>query len=123
MTKINQELPENIGKDVIYIPFDFNDCFKQIDGMLCDSVDNGIKNMTESEFLSGAHFWFGLWIRNNWGLWKGSRLSKYFNELEIYHPDDMSSIILISYHRNLMGQELNITEQIQYYKDYWKKSK
>lgn len=122
MSKINQERPKNIREDEIYIPFDLNDCFRQIDGMLCDSADNGIKKMTESEFVSGSHFGFGKWIRNNWGLWKGSRLSKYFNELEIYHSDDMSSIILISYHRNLMGKELKITELIHYYKNYWNKS-
>lgn len=120
MSKINQELPNSIGEDGIYIPFDLNDCFTQIDGFLCDSENNRIKNVTESEFLSGAHFGFGLWMRNNWGLWRGSRLSKYFNKLGIYHPDDMSSIILVSYHRYLLGQELMITEQIQYYMDYWK---
>ena len=64
-----------------------------------------------------------MWIRNNWGLWKGSRLSKFFNEKGIYHPDDMSGIILDSYYRYLTGQEITLSEQIKYYQDYWEKAK
>jgi uncharacterized C2H2 Zn-finger protein len=62
-------------------------------------------------------------MRNNWQLWGGSRLSKYFNDKGIYHPDDMSGIILDSYHRNLNGQEIKLDEQVKYYQDYWEKSK
>jgi hypothetical protein len=69
------------------------------------------------------HFGFGLWMRNNWQLWGGSRLSKYFNSLEIYHPDDMSGIILVSYHRYLNNKDIQLDEQIKYYKDYWANSK
>jgi hypothetical protein len=64
-----------------------------------------------------------MWIRNNWRLWGGSRLSKYFNDLGIFHPDDMSGIILNSYHRFLLGQDIKLDDQIDYYKDYWKKRK
>jgi len=64
-----------------------------------------------------------MWMRNNWGLWRGSRLSKYFNEMGVFHPDDMSGIILVSYHRYLTGNEIKLEEQIKYYQDYWKKAK
>lgn len=102
----------------IYIPYDLNDCFKQIDGFWTDSVKTEIKNMNEAEFTINAHFSFGMWIRNNWGLWSGSRLSKYFADLGIFHPDDMSDIILTSYYRYLTGQEIQLEEQIDFYKDY-----
>lgn len=57
--------------------------------------------ISEEEFTVNTHFGFGMWIRNNWNLWGGSRLSIYFNQKGIHHPDDMSGIILVSYHRHL----------------------
>jgi hypothetical protein len=69
--------------------------------------------------IANTHFGFGMWIRNNWCLWGGSRLSKYFNDLGIFHPDDMSSIILTSYHRYLNGEEIRLQEQIDHIKAYW----
>lgn len=106
-----------------YIPKDLEDCFKQIDSFWSDSTKNEIKLQSEDDFTADAHFGFGMWMRNNWRLWGGSRLSKYFNEKGIYHPDDMSGIILDSYHRHLTGKEINLQQQINYYKAYWKVNK
>lgn len=117
---------ENIKKDSIdgvYIPIDLNDCFKQIDGFWADSIKSQVRSMSEDEFTANAHFGIGMWMRNNWKLWGGSRLSKYFNDLGVFHPDDMSGIILTSYHRYLLGRDVKLEEQISYYKEYWKKSK
>ena len=62
-------------------------------------------------------------MRNNWGLWKGSRLSKWFNSQGIKHTDDMSGVILVSYYRHLNGKPIELEKQIQYYKNYWAKTK
>jgi len=105
-----------------YIPKDLEDCFVQINSFWDDSTRLKVKNWTEDEFSRRVHLGFGMWMRNNWQLWGGSRLSKYFNDLEINHPDDMSGIILDSYHRYLNNKEIQLGEQIQYYKDYWKKA-
>lgn len=107
----------------VYIPKDLEDCFDQINSFWADSTRLKIKELTESEFSGRLHHSFGMWMRNNWQLWGGSRLSNYFNEKGIYHPDDMSGIILDSYYRNLNGLEINLEEQIKFYKDYWEKSK
>ena len=107
----------------VYIPKDLEDCFTQINSFWSDSTKTKVKNWTEEEFLKNAHFGFGMWMRNNWQLWGGSRLSKYFNALEIYHPDDMSSIILQSYYRYLNNKEIKLEEQVKYYQEYWEKSK
>jgi hypothetical protein len=61
-----------------------------------------------------------MWIRNNWGLWKGSRLSEYFNNIGIYHPDDMSGIILDTFWCHLNGKRQRLKERIYYYQEYWK---
>jgi hypothetical protein len=107
----------------IYIPKDLEDCFKQIDSFWNDSTKIKIKQLTEDEFSGRLHRGFGMWMRNNWQLWGGSRLSKYFNERGVYHPDDMSGIILDSYHRYLTGKEIKLEEQIKFYQDYWEKVK
>jgi len=107
----------------VYIPENLEDCFVQINSFWDDSTKVKVKNWTEKDFLGNAHFGFGRWMRNNWQLWGGSRLSKYFNELGIYHPDDMSGIVLTSYHRYLTNQEIKLEEQVKYYQDYWENSK
>jgi hypothetical protein len=124
--ELKQEYIENVQKDSIegiYIPIDLNDCFKQMDIFWADSIKTQIREMTEDEFTAKAHFGIGMWLRNNWRLWGDSRLSKYFNDLGIFHPDDMSGIILTSYHRYLLGQDIKLGEQVNYYKEYWKKNK
>lgn len=112
-----------LSTDTIYIPKDLNDCLDQLDKMFPDSIKSKIKVMTEDEFSGRYHLGFGMWMRNNWGLWKGSRLSEYFNSLGIYHPDDMTGIIFESYHRQLTGQQRKLKQQIKFYQDYWQKVK
>ena len=104
----------------VYIPKDLEDCFVQIDRMMNDSLRTEFKKISEEDFTGKTHFGLGIWMRNNWSLWGGSRLSKYFNEKEIYHPDDMSGIILTSYHRKLTDKKIDLESQISYYKTYWK---
>lgn len=106
--------------DGVYIPKNLEDCFIQIDKMLNDSLRTEFKKISEEDFTGKTHFGLGIWMRNNWSLWGGSRLSKYFNEKEIYHPDDMSGIILTSYHRRLTDKKIDLENQISYYKTYWK---
>ncbi|WP_313032320.1 DUF6794 domain-containing protein [Soonwooa sp.] len=107
----------------VYIPKDLEDCYKQINKFWADSTKIKMKKLSENDFTASLHFGLGMWMRNNWQLWGGSRLSKFFNDLKIYHPDDMSGIILVSYYRHLNNQEIKLNEQIKYYQDYWEKSK
>ncbi len=107
----------------VYIPVDLEDCFRQINSFWTDSLKTEIKTWTEGEFSGRAHMGFGMWMRNNWQLWGGSRLSKYFNDMGIYHPDDMSGIILTSYYRRLTLTDIRLKKQVNYYQDYWKKAK
>lgn len=105
-----------------YKPVNLEEAVEQLKIIHHDSTKQKILNMTEDEFMGGAHMGLGMWMRNNWGLWKGKELAGYFNSIGIYHPDDMSGIILTSYYRELHGQEWKVDEQVKYYQDYWKKS-
>ena len=96
----------------MYIPKDILDCFTQFDSFWNDSTKTDIKSMSEMDFATASHFGIGLWIRNNWQLWGGSRLSEYFHDKDVFHPDSMSWIILVSYHRYLNGEDIRLEEQL-----------
>ncbi|MEO0469230.1 MAG: DUF6794 domain-containing protein [Bacteroidota bacterium] len=102
-----------------YIPLDLMDGIRVLNEVWPDSTHQAVQVMSESDFSGTAHFGIGLWIRNHWGLWGGSRLAKYFKNLGVHHPDDMSGIILTSYHRQLKGEEIRLDQQIRSYQSYW----
>jgi hypothetical protein len=109
--------------DGVYIPKNLMESIKEIDGFYNDSIKNEIIKMEENEFIGKYHMETGLWIRNNWNLWKGSRLSRFFKRHGIKHPDYMSGIILTSYYRQLKGQEIDFKGQIKAYKADMKESR
>lgn len=102
--------------DGIYIPKNLIESLIEIDKFLKPTDKEKIKLQTETEFTSQAHFGQGLWIRNNWALWKGSRLYHFFKSKGISHPDNISGIILTSYYRKLNGIEIELDKQIEKYK-------
>lgn len=116
-------LNKSIECDTFYIPVDLDDCIIQLNKIIPDSTKAGIIALTEEDFSARTHLNLGMWIRNNWGLWSGSRLAKFFTLKGIYHPDDMSGIILDSYYRYLIGQDIKLEEQIRYYHEYWERVK
>lgn len=93
--------------DTVYIPADLPDCMRTLDAILSDTTKDQIFNTTRADFGGLAHFSLGLWIRNNWGLWRGSRLQSYFFDNGIRHPDDMSGLILDCYWQHLHGHSPN----------------
>jgi hypothetical protein len=107
----------------IYIPKNLTECYKEIDHFLKQSEKDNIKSKNEDEFTAEAHFGLGLWIRNNWALWKGSRLYCFFKAKGISHPDDMSGIILTSYYRKLNNTDIKLDTQIEEYRKYWAEKK
>lgn len=104
-----------------YIPKNIEECFTELDKLLKPKDIKALKSLKEEEVISNYHHGLGTYLRNNWYLWGGSRLSNYFKNLGIFHPDDISSIILRSYYRYLNQQEIKLDKQIKYYKDYWAK--
>ncbi len=107
-------------EDKMYIPRDLDDCFIQLKKLLSPEDIEKIKNGTEDD-LHKYHFGLGMQMRNGWGLWAGSRLAKWFNARGIEHPDDMSSIILVSFWRHLNQKPIELEQQVKFYQDYWNK--
>lgn len=121
INKINPTFDDSNPPE-LYIPKDLEDSFNELNKMLHPKFIEKFKNGGKNEVIE-QHFGLGLWMRNNWGLWAGSRLAKYFEELGINHPDDMSGIILTSYQHHLNNKPLELEKQINSYKEYWKKQK
>ena len=90
--------------DGIYIPHDLEDCFHTLDSLLSAKDIRTIKAFKSRDEMGKLHFGLGMWLRNNWGLWGGSRLQKYFFDHGVDHPDYMSGIILEYYYDYLHGE-------------------
>jgi len=89
------------------------------------SIDvSGLKSWLaedEEKALGQAHHTIGGHIRNHFKLWEGGVIKDWFNTIGIYHADDMSSIILTSFHRKMNNKPTEIKKQIKRYRDFWKK--
>lgn len=89
----------------VYIPANLGECFVELDKQLSEINKKEMKAEPNRDAMIAYHHGLGTWIRNNWGLWRGSRLQKYFTDKGIEHPDDMSGVILEYYHDWLNGKK------------------
>lgn len=105
----------------VYVPVDLNDTFKELSRMLHPKLIERIKSGAEND-LYQYHLGLGMWMRNNWALWKGSRLSEWFNQKGIHEPDEMSGIILDSFWRHLNSRPIELDKQIALYEEHLKKA-
>lgn len=110
--KLPGSIPKNIGE-----------CIVQLDTCTNHRIKEWIICVTEDEYTSFLHHGFGTYLRNTWGLWGGSDLVLYFNSLGIFHPDDMSGLILECFHQYINTGKYSIDEKIERYKAYWKNIK
>lgn len=99
-------------KDLKYKPRSIDEAILQLDKIITEEDKEVIRILNEDEFSSGQHFSLGMWMRNEWGLWKKKELYYFFDSLGINHPDNMSGIILRSYHRHLTGKDIDLLGQI-----------
>jgi len=107
--------------DESYIPSTLEDSIQHLDKLLEKDTIEKIQSASEDE-INQFHMGLGMWMRNNWGLWKGSDLAKWFNTKGITHADDMSGIIITSYWRHLHNKPIDLDSQINSYKEFWLKT-
>lgn len=107
------------GKDQRGRPATLEETFTHLDRMFDDTAKYSFMTLPEDIATIRLHFTLGLYMRNNWGLWGNSQLKRHFEALGVFHPDDMSAIILKSYHRYLNNKPLALDSQVQYYQRFW----
>ena len=96
----------------------------------CDDEGDG-EESGEDRFMSMVHHSFGQALRNEWYLWwfkdhkyetwpiERPKIVEWFNDRQIYHADDMSTIILITMYRKYFDRPVELDEQIKRYHDFW----
>jgi hypothetical protein len=101
------------------IPKTLEECYLILNNI--EDLDEWLSCNNEKSALVTVHHTIGRWIRNTWGFWQNEKneLVLWFNDNEIKHPDDMSSIILTSFYRYKKGFDINLEEQLEYYIEYW----
>jgi hypothetical protein len=107
-----------------YIPRNLDDAINSLNEIYSDSLKVEITKLAEKDYVYGNYrFGIGLWMRNNWQLWGGSRLSKFFRDNKIGHPESMSVVILESYYRSLKNEDIRFEEQVKEYVEWEEKAK
>lgn len=102
------------------VPSNIEECFEELKRILSTEQLAEFKAQASGVRVIGAyHMWLGRWIRNNWGLWHGSKPAGYFVKMGVSEPDDMSCTILESFWRHLNGIDIRLEEQLERYKRYW----
>lgn len=107
-----------------YVPNNLRDAIEYLVCEWSESDKIEFKNKEEDDAVTELHFGTGMGIRNGWELWKGkNRISRFFKSKGIFHPDDMSSIVLTSFHRHLNNMPINLDSQVKHYKSYWENAR
>lgn len=107
-----------------YIPKDLDDAINTLNNIYSDSIKIEITKLGEKDYVYGNYrLGIGLGIRNNWQLWGGSRLSRFFRDNKIGHPESMSVVILESFYRSLNNEEIRFEEQVKEYVEWEEKVK
>lgn len=95
------------------IPTNVDEAIECLQQVLSQGDLNILRSVPEEE-LYKYHHGLGRAIRNNWGLWTDSSVLKiHFKQMDILHPDDMSSIIITSLHRKLNKKPINLDRQVE----------
>lgn len=100
-------------------PVDLEEALYALDKIIDHNTKRIVQELSEEKVSAMMHHSLGRHIRNKWGLWDNSKLSKWFKRQGIFHPDDMSGIIITSYWRQQQNQPIKLQEQIDEYKRYW----
>ncbi len=103
------------------IPQELEMSFEYIEAHWTSEDIIAFKEANERSATIDQHFGMGMYLRNTWirNHEKSEQIQNYFASMQIFHSDDISSIILTSYHRHLNDKEISLEEQVEYYQNYW----
>ena len=105
----------------VYIPKNLDESFVELDKKMAAQGKLKFQTMTESEVVGKVLL--HRWLYQNWGFELGSRISHAIKtDFGVSFPDDAIDFILLSYHRKLLGKELQTNELAAIYKEKRKKA-
>ncbi len=100
-------------------PATLEQTYRYLDQIFDDTAKYSFMKLPEDVATGRLHFGLGMWMRNNWRLWGRGKLKRYFLERGVLHPEDMSGIILTSYHRYLNNQAIGFDKQAESYRTFY----
>ena len=98
------------------IPRTIEKCFDLLDKTMTDNEKKLIKILQEDSIYYHKEFRLGTDFFHAWKIYDGSRLTEYFNKKGLYGSHEIYNTILVSYHRYLNNEEINLNGQINEYK-------
>lgn len=103
-----------------WVPRNLDDAHEQLERLLPKEELERIDAMKSEDEMIRYQRNLGQTLRNEWGLWKGSRLSQAMNQLGFRHPDDSSGVILETFWAKRHNQDFRLEERKIYFEEYWK---
>ncbi len=108
------------------IPRTLEEAVEQIIGQMTLPSKAAFASAPERYAGTSLHFYEGMAMRNDWGLWHGETpISAFLRAHRIVHGDDQSQTIYQAVHRALNGKPIDdvwLAERAAYYERYWAKS-
>lgn len=95
-----------------YIPANPSEAFSEMEMKTPDQSLKKFAAYPEDSIRGRLQLTLGKWLAKNWQLHEGSRLSHYFSESGLAHPDDMSEFLILGFHRYLNDVEIQKEELI-----------
>ncbi|MCE2788963.1 MAG: hypothetical protein LW630_03500 [Saprospiraceae bacterium] len=92
----------------VYIPRDIPDAMLRLDGLTDADAREKLKNIDERTMARKLFFGLGRWMEYNWNFQEGSRISHLLRKKGLTYTEDMTTVMLILYHRHVVGRELNV---------------
>ncbi|MCK5215698.1 MAG: toxin-antitoxin system YwqK family antitoxin [Candidatus Omnitrophica bacterium] len=114
---VHQEGADARGEFSFGTPSDLVECFSVLQKMLTEHEIQQVKRAAPEELRDNKFF-----LKNKvWSLWTDTPLTDYFRDLGIYHPDDMGSIVFLTFQKYLNNEEMQLDKHIEYFQNYWQK--
>lgn len=95
-------------------PKNLDEAYVALNTLLSDTITYTFKTLPEDVSVRRLNMLIGMQMRNSWKLWRRSKFQKFFRDLGVLNPDEMSKIIFTSYHRHLNNKPILLDSQIRH---------
>lgn len=105
------------------VPINLEECVSQLKLTISEKDQIEIIQMSEESIIA-MHHGLGLWIRNHWiHNSEISQLRQFFKNIDIVHPDDISSLITKALWADLKNLPFDLDVEAEHYRAFWRTGK
>src|SRR6185436_6698029 len=107
--------PLHAGRLINKKPCSLEETYSILDVKITDDIKTQLKIWPEADATTRLYFIAGIWIGNNFNLWKKSKLKQYFVSRGILHPYYMIDIIITYYYRKFNNLPIQLNQMLSIY--------